>query len=59
MITAFRQGSLSLTGAAPLEYRIPAGGHAFGSLNGCSSMVEQQLAELWVAGSNPAIPERF
>ena len=45
------RGSLSLTGAAAMRYRMPAmvGLSSLGN----SSMVEQQLVMLWVTGSTP------
>ena len=45
-------GSKSLAGVGPLGYHVPA--VAGRSRLGDSSVVEQQLIKLWVAGSNPA-----
>jgi hypothetical protein len=46
------RGSKRLAGAAALRYRIPAMIDFPG--DGHSSMAEQQIDNLWVAGSNPA-----
>ena len=51
---AYSRGSQLLAGAASLKHRMPAVGAAFGTI-GYSSMAEQQLDTLSVAGSNPAL----
>ena len=52
MITKSR-GSKYLAGAASLKYRMPVVAGTF-HRTGNSSVVEQQIWNLWVAGSTPA-----
>ena len=52
---AYSRGSQSLAGAASLRNRMPAMIGAFGIHSDIAQLAEQQIDNLWAAGSTPVI----
>jgi hypothetical protein len=56
---AYSRGSQSLAGAASLKNRMPAMVGAFRIHPDIAQLAEQQIDNLWAAGSTPVIPMLF